>query len=195
MLNNCKRAIKKILGVFGLRINKIHAERGAVMEALKSFGDKPIIAVEIGVFEGRHAEQILKKLNVEKLYLVDPYEKYDEYSKDGFHSKLEQAEQIAEKRLEKYNKNLVWIKKRSKDAIEDIPHNVDFVYIDGNHFSPYVDEDIKHYFKKVRVGGIISGHDYCDRYCDVKRAVYNLSKSLDQPVSFALGDDWYFIKE
>ena len=34
------------------------------------------------------------------------------------------------------------------------------VYIDGNHTLPYVINDLIEWSKKVRVGGIVSGHDY-----------------------------------
>ena len=38
--------------------------------------------------------------------------------------------------------------------------SLDFVYIDGNHTFEYVINDIAEWSKKVRKGGIISGHDY-----------------------------------
>lgn len=38
--------------------------------------------------------------------------------------------------------------------------SLDFVYIDGNHTLPYIINDIIEWSKKVRMGGIISGHDY-----------------------------------
>jgi hypothetical protein len=49
------------------------------------------------------------------------------------------------------------------DALEGFPDNsLDFVFIDGNHSFPYVAEDIFYWEKKVRPGGIVSGHDYLD---------------------------------
>ncbi len=38
--------------------------------------------------------------------------------------------------------------------------SLDFVFIDGNHDFEYVVEDICKWTKKVRKGGIVSGHDY-----------------------------------
>ena len=47
------------------------------------------------------------------------------------------------------------------DAVKDFePNSLDFVYIDGNHYFDYVVEDIIHWSKIVRPGGIVSGHDY-----------------------------------
>ena len=39
------------------------------------FQEKKIIGAEIGVFKGQNAKTLLKNLNIEKLYLIDSYEK------------------------------------------------------------------------------------------------------------------------
>ena len=54
---------------------KKHKERQAIIEAKRNFGNKEIIACEIGTFMGRHALDMLKNLNITKLYLIDPYAK------------------------------------------------------------------------------------------------------------------------
>ncbi len=47
------------------------------------------------------------------------------------------------------------------DALADFEdESLDFVYIDGNHAAPWVDDDIREWSKKVRKGGVVSGHDY-----------------------------------
>ena len=47
------------------------------------------------------------------------------------------------------------------DAVKTFEDNsLDFVYIDGNHDFLNVAQDIHYWFKKVRPGGILSGHDY-----------------------------------
>ena len=46
-------------------------------------------------------------------------------------------------------------------AIKDFEDNsLDFVYIDGNHDFVHFTNDMYWWSKKVRVGGIVSGHDY-----------------------------------
>jgi hypothetical protein len=53
------------------------------------------------------------------------------------------------------------IKKSSMEAVRDFEDgSLDFVYIDGNHLFDFVREDVREWSKKVRVGGIVSGHDY-----------------------------------
>ena len=47
------------------------------------------------------------------------------------------------------------------EALNDFENeSIDFVYIDGNHGLKFVIEDIYGWTKKVKKGGIISGHDY-----------------------------------
>jgi hypothetical protein len=53
------------------------------------------------------------------------------------------------------------LRKTSMEAVADIPdESLDFVYIDGLHNFKDVAHDIWEWSKKVRVGGLISGHDY-----------------------------------
>ena len=50
--------------------------------------------------------------------------------------------------------------------------SVDFVFIDGDHRYEMVFKDIEAWFPKVKIGGIIAGHDYA--WCtDVRRAVHD----------------------
>lgn len=41
--------------------------------------------------------------------------------------------------------------------------SLDFVYIDGNHSFQHVVNDLCEWEKKVKVGGIVAGHDYIKR--------------------------------
>ena len=46
------------------------------------FGDKPLVGVEVGVFKGENSLDMLNRLNIQKLLLIDPYEEYDELTDD-----------------------------------------------------------------------------------------------------------------
>ena len=41
--------------------------------------------------------------------------------------------------------------------------SLDFVYIDGNHEYSYVMEDLIFWFEKVKINGIMAGHDFGNR--------------------------------
>jgi hypothetical protein len=114
--------------------------------------------VEIGTAKGIYAEEF-GKAGLE-LYCIDPWRSYDDYEYDenspvSLRNQFEEAKQ----RLAPYNCHL--IEKFSMDALKDFEdESLDFVYIDGNHGFKYVTEDIFEWSKKVKKGGIISGHDY-----------------------------------
>jgi predicted O-methyltransferase YrrM len=68
------------------------------------------------------------------------------------------------------------------EAVKDFKdESLDFVFIDGNHQYSYVLEDITEWSKKVRSGGIVSGHDYFE-FLDngVIRAVNEYVKQYPQ---------------
>lgn len=104
---------------------------------------------EIGVAGGEHAEQMLQAIPDCGLLCVDSWDVY-------WSRKLE-AE--ARARLAPYNANIV--KAHSAEAVCDVPDgSLDFVYIDAAHDWDNVMVDLILWSRKVRSGGIVSGHDY-----------------------------------
>lgn len=123
------------------------------------------VGAEIGVFEGSHARSLLQNTSVKLLYLIDPYEMYTDYLEGNKHYGVDQAplieaEDSARNLLRPYQDRIIWIKKMSADAVQDIKESLDFLYIDGNHQAEYVWEDIVNFIPKVKKGGVIGGHDY-----------------------------------
>lgn len=49
--------------------------------------------------------------------------------------------------------------------------SLDLVFIDANHDYDFIKQDIELWLPKVKDGGIISGHDFCDKHEGVKQAV------------------------
>lgn len=111
---------------------------------------------EIGVFRGVYSEILCAANPTVKHYCVDPYKKYLNHSKQ---TELDEAEKEAYGRLLKYNAH--FIRASSVEAANQFSDGeLDYVYIDANHEFPYVVEDIRVWERKVRSGGIVSGHDY-----------------------------------
>lgn len=50
----------------------------------------------------------------------------------------------------------------SENAVNDIPNDIDFLYIDGNHQYEYVLQDLTLYYPKVKKNCYIIGDDACD---------------------------------
>ena len=165
----------------------------------KLTGKKDIVGVEIGIFFGINAYHILKTFDIKLLYLVDPFT--DETTETAMPEKKlkgKNAENIARSLLEKYNEKIQIITKFSWDAVNEIPNNLDFVYIDGDHGEKTVTKDLKLYYPKVKKGGIFGGHDYvADRYPDlmVKSSVDKFFKDKLEEVKTGGARDWWIIKE
>lgn len=157
--------------------------------------DKDLVGVEIGVAEGINALSILNELSMKRLYLVDPY---DPYSENGICHDHSEEKSIAEKRLAGYSQ-VTFITKTSKEALSDVPDDLDFVYIDGNHDYESVKQDIGLYIHKVKIGGCIGGHDYITHlYEGVTSAVDEFAETNDyrKNVDFwtILPDWWVCVK-
>ncbi|MFH1503089.1 MAG: class I SAM-dependent methyltransferase [Candidatus Diapherotrites archaeon] len=133
--------------------------RTSIYIAKEHFKREQIIAVEIGTFKGQNALNILQQLNIKRIYLIDPYSKYEAYKKDPSGKNVDKNREIAKKRLKKYANKIVWVRKFSEQAVKDIKEKIDFIYIDGNHDYEYVKGDMENYWKILKEGGIMAGHD------------------------------------
>ena len=122
--------------------------------------------LEIGTRFGESAYKFLSS-NERNVYIgIDPYISYDDYRADGFDKVLRKS---ANKTYEKVLRNLekkfpgrsTIIRKFSDDAsslIDD--ESLDFIFVDGNHEYQYVLRDLENYWPKLKIGGIMAGHDY-----------------------------------
>ena len=116
------------------------------------------VGAEIGVYKGEFSEK-LSKAEL-KLYAVDPWLIYKDYGNPRGQSRLDFQYEHTKRVLSPYPKCTI-IRKTSMEAVEDFKdESLDFVYIDGNHEFRYIAEDLYEWTKKVRKGGIVSGHDY-----------------------------------
>lgn len=124
------------------------------------------IGAEVGVLDGEFSEKFCQANPKLKLFCIDPWEIIGDF--DDYDSKtLERSYATAKARLADYNCTI--IKKTSMDAVKDFADgSLDFVYIDADHEFKAVVMDISEWIRKVRIGGIICGHDFI-RYVDLKR--------------------------
>jgi hypothetical protein len=78
------------------------------------------------------------------------------------------------------------------DALADFADgSLDFVYIDANHDFVNFTNDLHYWKKKVRLGGIVSGHDYADyayhKFNHVKRALQAYARCYGMIPIFIVG--------
>jgi hypothetical protein len=120
------------------------------------------IAVEVGVWLGHFSYPFMNQWRGNKMYLVDPWQKLEDY--DDLRSRNFDSKDygIVLKKFGPYiQHNKVGIcRHTSKEAATILPDNLDFVYIDANHAYKYVLEDMKLWWPKVKDGGILAGHDF-----------------------------------
>jgi hypothetical protein len=127
------------------------------------------------------------------------YESYHEGIKQygTLQESLGQSEIFARELLDAFKEKIVWVKQLSNSAVNEIPSGLDFVYIDGNHEYAFVADDIATYLPKLKVGGIIGGHDFYNGFQrdhdGVVRAVteFAVRNQLNLQVELP---DWWVVK-
>ena len=140
---------------------------------------------EIGVFRGRYSKRLWERMPGLKLFSVD-----------SWMGKYEKEEAEARASLGRFP-GITIIKGMSTDVAKTIPDaSLDFVYIDGDHDYEAAKADIEAWTPKVRVGGIVSGHDY--QLPDVRKAVDEVAKKRGVELSVTTTDNsrehpsWFF---
>lgn len=162
-----------------------------------------LVGAEIGVLAGQNALIILETLDIEKLYLIDPYTVYE----TDFYTQadLNEARQAARTLLAPYKDKIIWLPFASllgAKYLNDIDVQLDFAYLDGDHAYQPVLDDITTYMPLVKPDGVIGGHDFIEdimepnRSLQVKSAVIDYCKQQD--ISFYSCDfeysDWWIDK-
>ena len=141
------------------------------------------VGAEIGVGGGIFSEMICQEIPSVKLYAVDAWMIYDSYDDFRNQDYLEDDYARTLQKLKSFDVTI--IRKFSMDAVKQFENgSLDFVYIDANHEAPYVEDDIRAWSKKVRPGGMVSGHDYANMHQAVIEAV---DKYAQRPL-FLVGD-------
>jgi hypothetical protein len=116
------------------------------------------IGAEIGVDKGEFSEKLCK-VGLE-LYAIDPWRYDSDYVDRHNQETLDSFYETTKRKLSSYPGSKI-IRKTSMEAVADFANeSLDFVYIDANHQLKYIIEDLVEWSKKVRPGGIVSGHDY-----------------------------------
>lgn len=141
-----------------LVINHVNRRREFI-EMLRERG--ATIGVEVGTDHGGYAKQLCEGIPGLKLACIDPYTAYTEGNEVHTQEEVDGIYKEAEARLAPYD--AVIVRMTSMEAVKFYEDDVlDFVFIDGNHSYNYVLEDITEWYKKVKPGGIIAGHDYTE---------------------------------
>lgn len=134
---------------------------------------------ELGVLQGKNASVLLRILtDLEMLYCVDHW--------GNVATAIKYLEAI-----KPYQDRVRTLWMQSTEAPMFIENeSLDFIFIDASHVYRNVVADIVCWVPKVKMGGIISGHDYMSDKYDVKGAVDKLF-----PNANTQGEIWWITKQ
>ena len=149
-----------------------------------------IVGAEIGVIRGENSLEILSQWKeVTELNLIDNYicglsEKED-----------------ADNRLKDYANRIKWHIGDSKILFSDFrDESLDFIYIDGDHTYDGVMADMANWWPKIKVKGVMCGHDYNPSWestMEVVKAVQHFSLYTSynlNATNLGSNSDWWMIK-
>lgn len=165
----------------------------------KNYNNKQLVGAEIGVAYGENAFNILSVLNINKMFLIDPYEITQDFPFDQQidwtrHKNPDEIYNICRKKLQPFKEKIVFIKKPSNQAAKDINLGLDFLYIDGNHKYEYIKNDLNLYYPLVKPNGIIGGDDFSGSFIGVSKAVLEFVNKNNLEL-YGKNKDWWFIKK
>lgn len=151
------------------------------------------VGAEIGVYRGEFSAKFCA-VGL-KMYAIDPWMSF---RGQGKHQRVQEVQdsyyEQAKKNLAPYP-DCVIIKKTSMEAVLAFKDDsLDFVYIDGDHNFRHAAEDIYEWSKKVRVGGVVSGHDYYNTAYFARNSICNVGVIVDAYVKEFNITNWYIYK-
>lgn len=156
------KELSKVRGF--LDVEEIKFLNRLAKKTIDQFGKESIFC-EIGSFCGKSTISIAKALmkhNSGILYAIDWHEGSPSFPGFGTKEyKITYSEYLNNLKKFGVKERIRTIKKRSEDAINDVPEDIHFLWIDGLHEYDSVKLDYKNYEKKLVSGGFLLFHDAC----------------------------------
>lgn len=157
--------------------------------------------VEVGCWHGRSSlamvDCIIRNNKQICFYCVDHF--------NGSEENKQEPSVIANTVFEEYCKNIEphkeyikTVRLSSEEACLGFEDNsLDFVYIDASHEYEHVSKDLDIWHKKIKPGGILSGHDWGWPIFNhaVQRAVINFAKQNNYVIHNEFDNSWYLYKK
>jgi len=156
--------------------------------------------VEVGTLHGGYAKEILNTWRGH-LYCVDPWRNQ---------ARNVYFDQANDQNMEKVwasvcagigrNPKCTLLRMMGLNAVGKFADGeLDFVYHDANHSVDAVRADVSAWWPKVKIGGIVAGHDYFTRYdntgnCDAATAVAEIAEAIGVRVHLTWDSSWWILK-
>jgi hypothetical protein len=159
-------------------------------------------AAEIGVEKGIFAKKFLSRWRGHTYYAVDDYASYPEMPYGRFCDR-----QAALANLQDFSHIVKFIPMQSSAFASDFSqteigkwqnHELNFVYLDGDHTYSGVAADMDAWWPVVSADGLLAGHDFEDAHPGVKQAVSEFADKNNLDVFVTHETDsppsWYIYK-
>jgi hypothetical protein len=163
--------------------------------------DRPVVGVEVGVFVGNNAVQLLQQRPNLTLHLVDPwdvgtadYRSTADYQARFPRAKWDQVYAAARQRVAFAGERARVTRATSAAALATIAdQSLDFAWLDANHSRAAVTADLL-WARKVRPGGWIGGHDY--HHPKARQRNYGVTEAVDswradRPITTGRDTTWF----
>lgn len=156
--------------------------------------------VEVGCKSGRTTGHILKTVPDSRVIAIDPWMKQeasDDPTKETYEAwDFEKIKREFWENVGEHKGRCTMLQHTSESAAKSIPWAtlppIDLVFIDALHDYEHVKQDIALWWPKVRIGGMLAGHDFNHKWPGVERAVaeaFNLMQVGVGPDSV-----WFIVK-
>ena len=151
--------------LFDKKTYPIHPNQDVTLEEIiKNTNNNCTIGAEIGCWTGRFTS-VLSKFVREKIYVIDWFKGSEHTSL----KKTSEEEDIREvfidnmKTLDLLDK-IELLTMTSYEASKLINNvSLDFIFIDSDHRYEYIKQDLDIWYPKIKIGGLLIGHD-CEKY-------------------------------
>jgi len=141
--------------------------------------------VEVGVYRGEFSLKILKRWNGKRLHLVDLWSTIED---DGAGRKEYNYNRRSDyswvlRRINRFpgSRTKIWPMESIAAPAHFRDGSLDFVYLDASHSALMVRKDLIAWYPKLKVGGLMSGHDW--GMPEVQFAVNTSRQVVDKRVS------------
>ena len=153
--------------------------RIAFLEKLPKNG----VVCELGVWKGVNAKNIYEISTPKHLYLIDTWYSRTNPGDYKVRSVPEWERMYQNVVREFHNKNATVIRAESHEAATQFGDEFfDWVYIDAGHSFESCYADLWYWYRTVKKGGYICGHDYCETDFTIQKG-FGVKRAVDQFLS------------
>lgn len=156
----------------------------SLIQVLSKILGTDLVGAEIGVYKGSTSFALLRSGIIKHLYMIDPWH-------SGYSMKRNRKTDSSDRNQEWMDANYQRIAEAAKeypatvlrlpslDAAKKVPNELDFVFIDGNHSTKFVFNDLCSWVPKVKINGIVAGDDWSTGWRTVIAGVAKYIETFD----------------